>query len=440
MPDRGVLGTHKQTFLQGIANRARRNPSHRFQDLSRCLSEEFLKDSWKYLNKRSAPGVDKVSVKAFEKDIDANIASIVNNWKEGRYKTRLIRRQYIPKGKGKERPLGIPVVGDRLFQRAASRLLEAIWEPEFSEFSFGYRPEKSGQKAVKTLRVNLQFGKYGYIVEADIKGFFENINHDWLVEMLEHRIDDRRFIRLIRKWLRAGVLEPNGDVVHPIKGTPQGGVISPILANIYLHYVLDLWFEKKVQTHCKGKAMLVRYADDFVCAFQFKEEAEWFYKELPKRLKRFELELSSLKTRIIRFSRFDPDAGNRIQFLGFEHYWHKDRKGKPRVKSVTSRTGLRRSIARLTEWVRAHYHDPSLIFYRTLKRKLTGYYNYYAVTGNSYAVGIFWNEARWLIYKWLRRRGRRSRLTWSKYLNQLNRHGIRYPRVKDWKIGRVVMV
>ena len=330
-------------------------------------------------------------------------------------------------------------MGDRLFQRAASRLLEAIWEPEFSEFSFGYRPEKSGQKAVKTLRVNLQFGKNGYIVEADIKGYFENINHDLLVEMLEHRIDDRRFVRLIRKWLRAGVLEPNGDVVHPIKGTPQGGVISPILANIYLHYVLDLWFERKVKTHCKGKAMLIRYADDFVCAFQYKEEAEWFYNELPKRLKKFELELSSLKTRIIRFSRFDPDAGNRFQFLGFEYYWHNDRKGKPRVKSVTARTGLRKSIGKLTEWVKGHYHDPRLIFYRSLRRKLTGCYNYCAVTGNSYAVGLFWKEARWIIYKWLRRRGRRSRLTWRKYLNQLSRHGIRHPKVKDWKIGRVMM-
>lgn len=440
MPDREELERHKQTFLQGIAKRARGDQTHRFRDLSSCLSEKYLKDSWQNLNKQGAAGVDKVSIREYEKNLDTHITKLVETLKANQYKARLIRRKYIPKGKDKERPLGIPVVADRLLQMAVSRILQAIWEPGFSEFSFGYRPGKSAKEAVKTLQLNLQYGKYGYVVEADIKGFFDNINHEWLVEMLEQRISDRRFIRLIRKWLRAGVLEPDGEVKHPTKGTPQGGVISPILANIYLHYVLDLWFEKKVQAHCKGKAILVRYADDFVCAFQFKEEAEWFYKELPQRLKKFDLELSSLKTRIIRFSRFHPDAGNRFQFLGFEYYWHNDRQGKPRIKVVTARSNLRKSLARLTEWVRKHYHDPSPIFYKSLKRKLTGYYNYYAVIGNSQAIYLFWNEARWIIFKWLKRRGRRSRLTWKKYLCRLGQYGILYPRVKDWKVGRVVYV
>jgi retron-type reverse transcriptase len=217
-------------------------------------------------------------------------------------------------------------------------------------------------------------------------------------------------------------------------------VISPILANIYLHYVFDLWFEKVVCPRCKGKALFVRYADDFVCAFQLMEDANRFYEELPKRLGKFNLELSASKTRIIKFSRFKPDAGNRFQFLGFEYCWHKDRKGKPRVQIVTARKKLRKSLANLTAWVKKHYHDPSILFYRSLRRKLTGYYNYYAVIGNSRAVGMFWKESRWIIYKWLRRRGRRSRLTWDRYRNQLRRYGIRYPRVKDWGVGRVAFV
>jgi group II intron reverse transcriptase/maturase len=440
MPDKKESERHKPTFLQGIAKRSGSDPTCRFHDMSSRLSEDYLRDSWRHLNKRAAAGVDKVSIREYQQDLDAHIRELVATLKANRYKARLIRRTYIPKDKGKMRPLGIPVVSDRLLQMAVSRILSAIWEPKFSKFSFGYRPGKSAKSAVKTLQVNLQFGKYGYVVEADIKGFFDNISHEWLVRMLEEHIADRRFIRLIRKWLKAGVLEPTGQVIHPITGTPQGGVISPILANIYLHYVFDLWFEKVVQPRCKGKALFVRYADDFVCAFQLMEDANRFYGELPKRLGKFNLELSETKTRIIKFSRFQPDAGKRFQFLGFEYCWHKDRKGKPRVQVVTARKKLRKSLANLTAWVKKHYHDPSILFYRSLRRKLTGYYNYYAVIGNSRAVGMFWKESRWIIYKWLRRRGRRSRLTWERYRNQLMRHGIRYPRVKDWGVGRVVFV
>ncbi|WP_245725090.1 reverse transcriptase domain-containing protein, partial [Nitrosomonas halophila] len=245
---------------------------------------------------------------------------------------------------GKERPLGILVVEDRLLQGAARLLLEAIYEEDFHAVSYGYRPKLGAQQAVKDLNVELQFGRYGYVVEADIKGFFDNIDHDWLLRMLEQRVDDKPFLGLIDTWLKAGILERDGTVIHPQTGTPQGGVISPILANIYLHYALDHWFERVVKRHCHGRAHIIRYADDFVCAFQYQADAERFYRTLPKRLGKFSLEVAPEKTCIQRFSRFHPSRKRRFSFLGFEFYWEADTKGDPRVWRRTARKRLQTSI------------------------------------------------------------------------------------------------
>jgi RNA-directed DNA polymerase len=251
-----------QTSLQGIAQRAKEQKKHRFQDLYRMLNEGYLLECWRYIRKDAAYGVDKMSAEEYERDLEENIRDLVERLKRGSYRAKLVRRKYIPKGEGKMRPLGIPAIEDKLLQVAVKRILEAIYEQDFLRCSYGYRPGIGALDAVDKLTVKLQFGRYNYVVEADIKSYFDNVDHEWVERMLEERIDDRPFLRLIKKWLKAGILEPDGEVIHPVTGTPQGGIVSPILANVYLHYVLDLWFHKVVKKYCRGEACLIRYADD----------------------------------------------------------------------------------------------------------------------------------------------------------------------------------
>jgi len=328
-----------QTSLQGIAKKAKLNKKYRFRDLYRLLNEENLQDSLKYLNNKAASGVDRISMKEFEVNLLTNIQGLVKSLKEKRYRAKLVRRVDILESNGKYRSLGIPTVGDKLIQKAVARILGAIYEQDFLSCSYGYRPVIGAKDAVRDITTTLVKGRYGYILDADIQGFFDHINHQWLLKMLEERIDDKPFINLIAKWLKAGVLSTDGKILHPITGTPQGGIVSPILANIYLHYVLDLWFEKKVKPDCKGEAYLCRYADDFICAFRFKGDVEEFYMALIKRLNKFGLSLSPDKTRIIRFSRFEKGT-NYFEFLGFEFRWGTSRKGKGIIKRRTSRKKL----------------------------------------------------------------------------------------------------
>ncbi|MCG5549565.1 reverse transcriptase domain-containing protein [Halorhodospira halochloris] len=233
--------------------------------------------------------------------------------------------------------MGIPAVEDRLVQAACARILTVIYEADFLDVSYGYRPGRSAKDAVADLGFNLQYGKFGHVVEADIKGYFDAIDHDWLLEMLSLRIDDGAFLGLIRQWLQAGILDTDGRVLHPVTGSPQGGVVSPVLANVYMHCALDLWFEQVVKPRCRGQALLVRYADDYVCAFQFQEDAARFYRVVPRRLMRFGLQVAPEKTRMMRFSRFHPGLRRRFDFLGFELYWNRDRRGELRVMKRTAR-------------------------------------------------------------------------------------------------------
>lgn len=419
------------TFLQGIAKKAQEQPKHRFGNLYELLNEEYLKECWRDIRKDAAYGVDKVSAAEYERNLDENIHDLVERLKQKRYRAKLVRRQYIPKGDGQMRPLGIPAVEDKLLQLAVTRILQAIYEQDFLRCSYGYRPGIGALDAVDKLTVKLQFGRYNYVVEADIRAFFDTIDHEWLMRMLEERIEDKRFLRLIRKWLKAGVLDTNGQVLHPATGTPQGGIVSPILANVYLHYVLDLWFHRVVRPRCRGEACLIRYADDFVCAFQYREEAERFYRELGERLRKFGLELSAEKTRVIPFSPQHDLGRTSFDFLGFEFRWGRDRKGKPHLKRRTSRKRMRDSLKRFTEWCKVKCRYGLKELFRELNAKLRGYYNYYGVVGNYASLKQFYDQVIRILYKWLNRRSQRRSYNWAGFRELLDQFEVERPRIVE---------
>jgi RNA-directed DNA polymerase len=417
------------TFLQGIAKKAQEQPKHRFGNLYELLNEPFLKECWRDIRKEAASGVDRMSAQDYERNLDENIHHLVERLKRKQYRAKLVRRQYIPKGDGKLRPLGIPAVEDKLLQLAVTRILQAIYEQDFLRCSYGYRPHVGALDAVDRLTIKLQFGRYNFVVEADIKGFFDNIEHGWLVRMLEERIEDGAFLRFIKKWLKAGVLDTDGQVLHPATGTPQGGGISPILANVYLHYALDLWFHKVVKPRCRGEACLIRYADDFVCAFQHQVDTERFYQELGQRLSKVGLEVSADKTRVIPFSRHQALGHTSFDFLGFEFRWGQDWTGKPYLKRRTSRKKLRNSLKRMTDWCKEKCRYRRKDLFRELNAKLRGYYNYYGVNGNSASLREFFNCAMRILFRWLNRRSQRRSYTWAGFRTLLHHFRVERPRI-----------
>lgn len=419
-----------QTSLERIADKAKRLKEYRFRDLYRMLNEEYLHECWLKLNKNAATGVDGISYQQYGINLTDNIRQLVERLKRKSYRARLVRRQHIPKGNGKMRPLGIPAIEDKLVQYGVMQILQAIYEQDFLDCSYGYRPGRGALDAVHWLRNNLNT-HIAYVVEADIKGYFDNINHDWMIKMLEQRINDKVLLRLIKKWLIAGILEPEGEVVHPITGTPQGGIISPILANIYMHYALNLWVEKVVKKHCKGKVLLCVYADDFVTAFEHKDEAIRFYNVLGKRLEKFGLSLSMEKTKIIRFSRFEIEKNGAFEFLGFEFRWIITRKGKPWIQRTTSKKKLLNSIRNFKDWCKKNREKPLKKILATLKSKLCGYYNYYGVIGNSSSLWSFYFKAIGILFKWLNRRSQRKSYTWKGFEEMLKHFGIKVPKIVE---------
>jgi RNA-directed DNA polymerase len=417
-----------QTSLLGIANKAKSDKRYRFRNLSRELSEELLLDSWRLLRKNAALGVDRVSAAEYETNLEENIHQLVERLKRKSYRAKLVRRHYIPKGDGRMRPLGIPATEDKLLQLAVKRLLEAIYEQDFLSCSYGYRPLVGARTAVEELTKELQFGGYHHVVEADIKGFFDNLSHEWLMRMLAERIDDEPFLRLIKKWLNAGVLDTNGEVLRPESGTPQGGIISPVLANVYLHYALDLWFERVFQRSCRGAAFLHRYADDFVCGFGREAEAQRFYSELEERLRKFGLELAKDKTRVIPFSRYRQGETS-FDFLGFEFRWGVDRQGRARLKRRTSRKKFRNSVKRVNEWCKQQRHRRLREQFQLLNAKLRGYYNYYGVVGNYDSLERFFYHVRRIHWRWLNRRSQRASYNWTGYAELLRHFALERPRI-----------
>jgi len=421
---------HMQTSLRGIAKRAKEDPKHRFGNLYSLLDEKNLTWCFPQLNQKAAPGVDAVDWTAFKADLIGNVSHLATALKEKRYKAKLVRRRNIPKPGGKQRPLGIPVVGDKLVQTAAAQILSAIFEQDFLPCSQGYRRGKGPQRAALELSQRLHRGRFRWVVDADIKGFFDHIDHEWLMRMLERRINDRAFLGLVRKWLKAGILEEDGRVIYPVSGTPQGGVVSAVLANIYLHYALDLWFEKVVKPRCHGDVMLMGFADDFVCCFQYREDERRFSKVLGKRLGKFELELSAKKTQVIKFTRFETDNNNGFTFLGFEFRWGLSRAGKPLVTMRTSKQKFRAALAAILSWIK---EDRSRLgtgaLFTKLKQKLQGHWNYYGVSGNYEMLSKFHRQVCRLVFKWLNRRTQKKSCNWAGFKEMLSHFKVPRPRI-----------
>ena len=416
-----------QTSLRSIATKAGKLKLYRFQNLYGMLDEKYLKFCFTTLNKKSASGVDGVTHSSYGETLDDNVERLVGRLKAKNYRAKLVRRKYIPKGGGKLRPLGIPVLEDKLLQSAVARILGTIWEEDFLPSNCGYRPRVGAKTGVNKLLGKLRTGKFNYVVEADIKGFFNNIDHDWLIRVLELRVDDSALIGLIRKWLKAGVLEDKSIVVHPTTGTPQGGVISPVLANIYLHYVLDLWFQKVVYKHCSGKVFFVRYADDFVCLFQNKADADKFYKVLPKRMGKFGLELAPDKTQILSFK--GKPGKERFTFLGFEFYrgWTKGKKISAYAR--TSPKKMTVSLKLFKEWIQQNRSLGTRAIFTMVRAKLRGHYNYFGISGNAVMLFRYYYLLKGILRKYLNRRSQRRSCNWEKFQKWLSIFNIPSPRI-----------
>ena len=427
-----------ETKLLRIAEIAKANPNVKFTSLAHLLNKEALIQSHHELPSKKASGIKGTTKEQYHENLEENIENLVTRLKQKSYRPVPVRRMYIPKpGSNKKRPLGIPEYEDKIIQRTITKILNAIYENDFLDCSFGFRPNRNCHDALKI--VNHYFDKryVNYVVDADIKGFFDNVDHEWMMKFLNHRINDPSLLRIIRRFLKGGYME-DGRKYKTYSGTPQGGVISPILANIYLHYVLDLWFEKKVRRQCKGHAYIVRYADDFVCCFQVKREAEEFYNALKERLRKFNLEIAEDKTKIIPFGKYAEREvkknGNRkpstFDFLGFTHYCSKSKDGEFRVKRKTSKKKVRAKLKQSKEWLKVNRHRDIEAIMDRFSRSLNGYYNYYCITDNIPNVKAFKKGIESLLFKWLNRRSQRKSFNWEKFKLFLNKHPLPQPKVK----------
>jgi len=416
---------HVQTSLQGIAKKARQDGKYRFCDVYRLINEEMLLVAWSEINKNAASGVDRVTAAEYEESLIENIRDLVGGLKEKRYRAKLVRRVYIPKADGRQRPLGIAALEDKIVQQAVVTVLNQIYEEDFVGFSYGFRPGRSQHQALDALWVGIMRKKVNWILDADVRGFFDNLSHEWMVKFIEHRIADRRIVRLIQKWLRAGVSE-EGKWSRAEVGTPQGAVASPLLANIYLHYAFDLWVKHWRKHQATGDVIVVRYADDIVMGFENHADAERFLQEWKDRLRKFGLELHPDKTRLIEFGRHATE--NRKQrgegkpevfnFLGFTHMCGKTRKtGRFIVKRKTIRKRLSAKLGELKEELRRRWHQPVAEVGKWLRTVVQGYFNYHAVPGNMDSLNSFRAQVIWLWYRGLRRRSQRSRMTWERFLS-----------------------
>jgi group II intron reverse transcriptase/maturase len=403
-----------QTLTEIVRALSERYP--KVQNLMRYVTVKSLKLAHQNADGKKAKGIDGVTKEEYEKNLEENLENLIKRMKDFSYRPQPVRRVYIPKANGKLRPLGIPAYEEKLVQAVMSDVLQGIYEPRFLDCSYGFRPGRDCHDVVRLIDKTLMRENANFVLEADIKGFFDNVSHEWMMKFLENDIDDQVFLRYINRFLKAGVME-EGKLFEVDKGTPQGGLISPVLANVYLHYALDMWIEKSVMSKLKGWAKYVRYADDFLMVFQYEEDAVNVMNALPGRLGKFNLEVAPEKTRVLPFGRNDRD-NNSFDFLGFTFYEAKTRKGGFRVGIKTSSKKLKQKRKALKQWAKEHMHDPVANTLKRLDQKLRGHCQYYGVNGNFVSLKNFYYYARYTMLKVLRRRGQRHRMTWAK-MNEL---------------------
>lgn len=411
------------TRMQRIAELAKQAPEMAFTTLAHHIDVEWLREAYRRTRKGGALGVDGQSADDYAKNLETNLQSLLDRAKSGTYRAPPVRRVHIPKGsRGSEtRPIGIPTFEDKVLQRAVSMVLEAIYEQDFYSLSYGFRPGKSAHQALEALWQGTMEMRGGWILEVDVRKFFDSVDHDHLRAVLHRRVRDGVLLKLIGKWLKAGVLEGKG-LTYPETGTPQGGVASPVLANIFLHEVVDQWFVKDVQPRLKGRALLVRYADDMVFVFEREEDARRVYDVLPKRFSRYGLTLHPDKTRLVPFlrpplvvGRDDSEGPGSFSFLGFTHHWGRARSGSWVVKKRTDRTRLSRALHRIREWCRTHRHEPLRTQQRQLALMMRGHYGYYGVTSNFDALQRFYRAVDVAWRRWLSRRSQRGAISWVRW-------------------------
>jgi group II intron reverse transcriptase/maturase len=431
-PNLGSISTR----LRRIASLAREDPERSFLSLAHYIDEFWLQEAYSRTRKDGAAGVDRTTAEQYAEQLVDNLRSLLDRFKSGQYQAPPVKRVYIPKGSGTQtRPIGIPTFEDKVLQRAVAMVLEALYEEDFLSCSYGFRPGRSAHDALRDLWRELMGLGGGWVLEVDIRSFFDELDHGHLRTFLDRRVRDGVIRRTIGKWLQAGVLE-EGRLKHPVTGTPQGGVISPVLANIYLHEVIDRWFEEEVKPRLGGRAVLIRYADDLVIAFAEEKDAHRVEEVLPKRLARFGLQLHPEKTRLVRFQRpGDKERSSRsddpgaFTFLGFTHFWGKSRKGNWVVKRKTAASRFTRSLSRVRQWCRRWRHEPVAWQQRQLSRGLRGHYAYYGITGNYQALSNFHRQVTREWRKWLHRRSQKAKMTWERFNRLLVNYPLPRPRI-----------
>lgn len=426
-----------QTKLNLITEHTIKDKSFKFTSLAHLLNETSLKECFHRLQKNKAPGLDQVTYEQYETYLNTNIQKLVKRMKAGKYYPQPVRRVYISKGEGKKRPLGIPALEDRIVQMGITRILNAIFEPNFLDCSYGFRTGRSCHQALKQLDNSIMSKPVSYLIDADIRSFFDNVDHAWMMRMLEEKIADKNLLKIIRKFLKAGVIEER-EFSPTEEGTPQGGLISPTLSNIYLHYVVDLWMEKIIKRDRQGYVELLRYCDDFIVLVQYKNEAEKILTEIDKRLNKFGLDLSKEKTRLIEFGRYarinaekknkKPDT---FDFLGFTHFGDRTRKGKFKVGRKTKQKKLNTSLKEMKGWLKSVRNASKIReWWKVLAAKLRGHYEYYGISGNYSGVGVFYRQTCKLVFKWINRRSQKKSMNWKQFIFYLKCHPLPLPEIK----------
>lgn len=435
------------TKQRRIATLAKQSPEMAFTSVAYLMDLDWLFEAYHQTRKNGAAGIDGVTAADYEQDLEGNLRRLLERAKSGNYRAPAVRRVYIPKGTSttEVRPIGIPTLEDKILQRAVVMLLEPIYEQDFLNCSYGFRPKRSAHQALESLwKQSMDIGG-GWILEVDIRKFFDDLSHEHLREFLQHRVRDGVLKKLIHKWLKAGVME-DGSVSYPDSGSPQGGVISPILSNVFLHYVLDVWFEQEVKPRLGGHAFLIRFADDFAIGFRNERDARRVMAVLPKRFEKFGLTIHPEKTCLICFqspSRLavDPESEadakpGTFDLLGFTHYWGKSRRGAWVIKRKTASSRFSRAISRVAQWCRFNRHLPVSEQQLKLRQKLHGHYAYYGIKGNYAALNRFKFEVQRCWHKWLNRRNRQRELQWFRFNALLRRYPLPNPRLVKPRLSR----